>query len=220
VPETVHTVAQSTSAHPVHHIRIGEALWSPHDYAVLVHVAADASRATFELRLETERDEDGSFRKVVLRKSRLPASRAVTGSRSNPRSSAPSNSHGAKRSALDWEDLVAPVVRKNRYEITPRHVDYLAEKTAEHFAGRTSQLPGLPGIEVRDLTSHARKFGLARGDVMQAVNGVEIKTMAGARKLVMQLYRKGVRSFRVRILRQGRVVTLAYSLRSRAWHAR
>jgi hypothetical protein len=203
---------------PVHHLQIGQPLWPPFEYAVLSRVAADASMATFEIRIEEEKDEQGNYRTQTIRKTRLVSVGNATGFGAGD--SPPQGGRVASKSTSptgaateDWTDLAAPVIRRQRYEITTRHMDYLGAKAIEHVTARSYDRPDVKGIEVRNLSSHAKKFGVNIGDVVLSLNGIPVKTLAGATRAGTRLHKKGVWNFRIVVLRRGREMTLTYAMK-------
>ncbi len=110
------------------------------------------------------------------------------------------------------------VSQKDNEELAKGYDKFMKKMSVEDYVGYLAdpKKPGkrrkVTGVSIRRVPAEAKRFGVRRGDVLIAVNGTPVKGRASAIRLGKEQYRRGVRTFELTFLSQGRKVVRTYQV--------
>lgn len=222
-------VRRSASS-PPHHLKTGDHLWPPYEHVFLHSINSDASEVEFELRIAPAGSDPKKKNPVqtllknqlglpveILKSLLAGSSTGKAGSSRSRTDKASDPSNGYK-----WIDQPTTFVdRRGNVNISNKDSKWLRRDGAQIFnedvhmrdysAGSGSHK--VRGIQLRKLSPRVRQFGAREGDVVISINNEKVKGMASAKRLGRRLYNRGVRSFRIEILRRGERQILRYHMK-------
>lgn len=216
---------RQTASSPPHHLRIGDPLWPPYEHVALHAIFTDASAVEFELRLEGKDNVVQELRKNVLG---LPEDVLDVFDKSAGKAAAKLAKSGSKPASKDssagynWVDQPSTFVdRRGNVNISNKDSKWLGRSGGQifnedvHMRDYSSGTGNrkVRGIQLRKLSARVRKFGAQEGDVVLSINNEPVKGMAQAKRLGRRLYNRGVRSFRIEVLRRGERQILRYHMK-------
>jgi hypothetical protein len=109
-------------------------------------------------------------------------------------------------SQKDHKDLSGGYDKLMKKMSVEDYVGYLADPKA---SGKRKKVTG---VSIRRVPDEAKRFGVRRGDVLIAVNGTPVKSKASAIRLGKEQYNRGVRTFELTFLSQGRKEVRTYQV--------
>jgi len=219
---------RQVASSPPHHLKIGDHLWPPYEHVFLHGIATDASEVDFELRVATGKDPEKKnvVQTILKNQLGLPTEilkSLVKGAAKAKAGDAKKDVKKAKDEAADYKWIDQPttfVDRRGNVNISRKDSRWLSREGGQIFnedvhmrdysAG--SAKSKVQGVQLRKLSPRVTQFGAREGDVVIAINNEPVKGMAAAKRLGRRLYNKGVRSYRVEIMRRGERQTLYYHL--------
>ncbi|HHI80008.1 MAG TPA: hypothetical protein ENK02_08500 [Planctomycetes bacterium] len=110
------------------------------------------------------------------------------------------------------------VSEKDRKELSSGYDKFMKKMSVEDYVGYLPDPKAggkrrkVTGVSIRKVPPEAKRFGVRRGDVLIAVNGTRVKGRASAIRLGKEQYKRGVRSFELTFLSQGREVVRTYQV--------
>jgi hypothetical protein len=221
---------QQVGSSPPHHMKVGDSLWPPYSHVFLHGIAKDASEVDFELRVHAKvegQDKKNPIQTLLKNQLGLPADilKSLVNSPSKGSGDGKSSKQGAEtKDPADsylWVDQPTTFVdRRGNVNISKKDSKWLGRDGGQIFnedvhmrdysAGSGNHK--VRGIQLRKLSSRVRQFGAQEGDVVISINNQPVKGMAAAKRLGRRFYNKGVRSFRIEILRRGERQFLSYHM--------
>jgi hypothetical protein len=223
---------QQVGSSPPHHMKVGDSLWPPYSHVFLHGIAQDASEVDFELRVHAKAEAEGEDKKnpiqtLLKNQLGLPAEilKSLVKAPSKGSEDGKSDKKGVETKdpadSYQWVDQAATFVdRSGNVNISKKDSRWLSRDGGQIFnedvhmrdysAG--SGTHKVRGIQLRKLSSRVRQFGAQEGDVVISINNQPVKGMAAAKRLGRRLHNKGVRSFRIEILRRGERQFLSYHM--------
>ena len=114
--------------------------------------------------------------------------------------------------AMDTTTEVAP----NRFNIGTEDRELLSRDPNRVFgrdvgtATWRSTTGNMSGVKITNLAPGYERYGVQRGDIILAINGEPVSSKGEAIKIGKQLYKRGVRSFEIEFLSNGRRVSRTY----------
>lgn len=208
------------------HLRLREGedrLWPDYDYIRLVEVKDDASAAVFRIETPGKPETDWRTEEVLRNELELPEEylrelhagrKRGAGSTARPRRE-DRNQVGSAPDQGGWKPVEVTTIEDDRVYVGSKDYDYLRENMQrvlqEEIGIRAYQgRKGLRGLQVTRVPPKLARFGVAPGDVILEVNGVPVRTKAQAIQTGKKQYRRGVRTFRVKILSRGTIQERTY----------
>ena len=198
----------------VQHLEVGDALWSPYGHIRLVRVQSDAEAVYFERKVSVAHGRGngggaGWPREPLqpvedkLRKTELvlaaDLAAAVVGL---PQPSAARPGAGE----ITWIDVPSTrAVRPCEVHVSRSHARALEEGGPEllqegvTMVAYAASSDAVRGIQLTAVSPQIEPLGLRSGDVLLRLNGVPLTTRAQAYAHGKRLWRRGVRTFRVRV---------------------
>ncbi len=110
------------------------------------------------------------------------------------------------------------VSKKDHQELGASYDRFMKKMSVEDYVGYLADPKSggkrrkVTGVTIRKVPAEARRFGVRRGDVLIAVNGTPVKGRASAISLGKEQYRRGVRTFELTFLSQGRKEVRTYQV--------
>lgn len=205
------------------HVRLHKGedrLWPDYDYIRLVEVKEDASAAVFRIETPGKPEKEWRTEEVLRNELELPEdylrelyAGRTKGAKSAGRPRREEKAGPAPKSA--WKPVEVTTIEDDRVYVGSKDYEYLRENMQrvlqEDVGIRAYQgRKGLRGLQVTRVPPKLARFGIAPGDVILEVNGVPVRTKAQAIQTGKKQYRRGVRTFRVKILSRGVVQERTY----------
>ncbi|MEE2887587.1 MAG: hypothetical protein VX951_09160 [Planctomycetota bacterium] len=228
--KTPRVPTRSVASSPPHHMKIGDPLWAPYEHVFLHGIATDASEVDFELRIaKGDNPEQKNLVQTLLKNQLgLPAEilQSLVKGKPKPKSDSDDKGDATKKpddgSGYQWVDQPTTFLdKRGNVNISKKDSQWLSRDGGQIFNedvhmrdySSGSGNRKVRGIQLRKLSPRVRQFGAQEGDVVISINNAPVKGMASAKRLGRRLYNKGVRSFRVEIMRRGERQTLYYHLK-------
>ncbi|MHC5064483.1 MAG: hypothetical protein ACYTG5_10985 [Planctomycetota bacterium] len=206
----------------VHHLALGDPeqskLWEPYHPIRLVSVANDAEFAVFEdqRNSEAKAGENQEWPEVRMFKETLGLPQEImdvlvgsdasgaskSGQQANRGQGNQGTVAGQRRPSNGWQPTpTTKRVGTNRYDIGTSDLERINKDPARIFSEDvqiSSYRQG--GVQIRKISSQFQSFGLKVGDIVTHLNDRPVNNKTEAITLGKKLYKRGVRTFKVRVL--------------------
>jgi hypothetical protein len=213
----------------VHTMRLEDKLWPPHDNIRLIRIGDDANSVVF-LREDPTKDRKEWTEERVVKDSLDLGTKLMQALSGGGAARPPANGEGQgdapdvapappmQVEGYAWQD--APDGQTWQDDRGHIHIGSKDQQVFEQDPNQLMEQVGLrdyqsksgriTGVQVRQVPRELARYGLVTGDVVISVNGTPVRNRAEGIKVGKEEYRKGVRSFDVRLWRAGREITLTY----------
>ncbi len=204
-------------------LRMGDHLYPNYEDIQLVDLTPDGRGAIFS---RTSAEGDGKRTREEIRLDEFEMSGDSFGDiEGQSKSPGTKKGVGKKRKWRDPGALTKKmgeklwmVSKKDNQELSSSYDKFMKKMSVEDYVGyladpkASGKRRKITGVTIRRVPPEAKRFGVRRGDVLIAVNGTPVKGRASAISLGKEQYRRGVRTFELTFLSQGKKEVRTYQV--------
>lgn len=203
-----------------HLMRIGDALWKPHQDVKLVAID-EYGNATFQ-REGDDYEEDEKQPQLIVRETaglsqEILRQLAKGGLVKMSQDQAVAVDQVEIQQNTGWQEVEQTQIfeRDGRKTVNFARTDPVLQDAQrifnEELGTKTIRTPGgTKGVQITRVPSNAAQYGVSTGDIVLSINGKSVSSKTEAVKVARSQYDQGRRSFEVEILRNGQRVTQSF----------